>query len=151
VRVTYNSIIEMLFVGKLINWEQLDWFRQFFFFFNIRNNSHKVFKKRKIGKVARKIGKFGKNWNYFFVNNWTNFANLTYLGRYLHRRFAVWVDPTIWMLAKTTLNPSIAQWLKSYLCRSAVCIGISIVTDGNRLEAHREGILIKIVIFISLH
>jgi hypothetical protein len=31
------------------------------FFFNIRNNPYEVFMYRKIGKVTRKIGKFGKN------------------------------------------------------------------------------------------
>jgi hypothetical protein len=31
------------------------------FFFYVRNNSYEVFMSRKIGKVAPKIGKFGKN------------------------------------------------------------------------------------------
>jgi len=115
-------------------------------FFNVHNSLNKVFRERKIGKVVRKMGKFEKNWKCYFVNDWANFANLTYLGKYLLCIFAVWVDPAIWMLAKTTVNSSIAYWLKSYLCRSADYIDISIVTDGNRLEAHREGILIKIVI-----
>jgi hypothetical protein len=53
-RPTVYNKNEMLFVGKRITWERLDRFR--YIFFNVRNSPNKVFRERKIGEVALKIG-----------------------------------------------------------------------------------------------